>query len=315
MADELGIPNACASVDELIQRNDVDVVHVCTPPGVHLEQVTAVLEAGKHVVSEKPLATSSADARKLLDLAEAQGVVHAVTYNYRFYPMLQAMRTAVADDRLGRVHLIRGSYLLNELLTLDSADHWLLRPALAGPGLVLADVGVHWWDMVEYVTGQRITDVICSSRVVREPKGPGEDSAALMLRLDGGAAAVAAISDAAAGYGNSIELTLVGTGASAWWRQEDPERLWVAPLKGPIELTVRPQQPQGVELPRTLQLPAEQPQGYLDAFRDFMASVYGAVSGSDERRGFPTFADGLRGVQILEAVVESAATDAWTPVQ
>jgi predicted dehydrogenase len=315
MAEQLHVEHACESFEELVGREDVDVVHVCVPPGHRVDPVLAAIEAGKHVVSEKPLAISSTEARRLHDAAEKAGVVHAVTYNYRFYPMLGAMRHAVASGRLGRVHLVRGSYLLNELLGLGGADHWLLHPELTGPGLALADVGPHWWDMVEYVSGQRITEVICTMQKVREGQGEGEDSAAIMIRLDGGAAGAALVSDMAAGYGNAIELTLVGTEASAWWRQEDPEHLWVAPLEGPIEFHVRPQQPEGVALPPTLQLPGEQPMGYLDAFRDLMAAVYGAVAnGGESTIEFPTFADGLRGVEILEALVESASTNQWKAV-
>jgi len=312
MADELRVERACESFEELVGLSEVDVVHVCVPPGSRADPVLAALNAGKHVVAEKPLAISSGAAKRLHDAAERAGVVHAVTYNYRFYPMLQAMRHAVASGRLGRVHLVRGSYLLDELLGLGGADHWLLHPDQAGPGLVLADVGPHWWDMVEYVSGQRIIEVMCAMRKVREAQGEGEDSAAIMIRLDGGATGAALISDMAAGYGNAIELTLVGTEASAWWRQEDPEHLWIAPLEGPIEFHVRPQRPEGVRPPATLQLPGEQPMGYLDAFRDLMAAVYGAVANDGAATTeFPTFADGVRGVQVLEALVESATNDQW----
>jgi predicted dehydrogenase len=316
VADELRVHDACASAEELVSRPDIDVVHVCTPPGTRAPLARAALRAGKHVISEKPLAINAEEAAMLAEEARRIGVVHAVTYNYRFYPMLRALREAVRAGRLGTVHLIHGAYLLDELLRLGESDHWLLDPESVGPALVLADVGLHWWDMLEYVTGDRITDVSCSAQIVRPRGGRGEDSAALMLRTAGGARAVAAISNVAAGYGNTIDFGVIGTKASALWRQQDPEHLWIAPLGQPAEMHVRSQHPAGVLMPDTLQLPAEQPQGFLDAFRDFMSAVYSAVADRNHRPAldYPTFADGLRGVRILEAVAASINRNEWVPV-
>jgi predicted dehydrogenase len=313
VAAELRVPFACASAAELVALEDVDVVHVCTPNTCHAGHVRLALAAGKHVVCEKPLAPSASEAAALLREAQASDRIHAVAYNYRFFAMVQAMRAAVAEGRLGRVHLIRGAYLLDEILRIDDPDSWLLDPGRRGDSLSLADVGVHWWDLVEHVSGQRIERVACARQAVRGRDAIGEDSAAVMLRLDGGATAVAAIAGAAPGHGNTIQLELIGDQASAWWEQEDPDRLWFGALGEPVARTMRPSRPPGVHIPGTLQMPAGHVQGYLDAFRDLMATIYQAVDGAPVP-AHPTFEDGARGVRVLDALLRSADTEAWTAV-
>lgn len=315
LASELGVPIACGDARELVAREDLDVVHICSPPNLHAEQAMLAIEAGKHVVCEKPLATSAVDADRLLAAATANDVVHAVAYNYRFYPMLQAARARVFNADLGRLHLVRGAYLIEELLLVDDPDSWLLDPARAGSALALADVGVHWWDLVEFVTGQLAVEVLCAFQVARNPAVTGEDSAAVMMRLDSGAIAVGVISTVAPGHGNTITIELTGMQASALWNQDEPDRLWLGPLGMPTQLIWRSPQPDGVVLPSTLQLPAGMPQGYLDAFRDLLASIYAAVAGDRNGPTFPTFADGSRGIHILEAMIESGHSQSWVNVR
>jgi predicted dehydrogenase len=309
VAAELRVPVACESVEALVARGDVDVVHVCTPNALHAEQVRLALAAGKHVVCEKPLASTAADAALLLAEAEASGRVHAVAYVYRFYPMVQAMRAAVAAGRLGRMHLLRGAYLADFVLAEDPGS-WVLDPSLCGPALALADVGVHWWDLAEHVSGRRATAALCTRQAAREPGAPGEDSAAILLRLDGGAVASAVISVAAPGHGNTIELEAIGTRASLRWEHGDPDRLRLGALGAAEESWMRRAGGGGGTAPA---MPAGHPHGYLDAFRDLIASVYARIAGG-EGASHPTFADGLRGMRILEALLASAERAAWVDV-
>jgi predicted dehydrogenase len=313
LAAELRVPVASASAEALVALDEVDVVHVCTPNVLHPGQVRLALAAGKHVVCEKPLAISPAVADALHREAEESGRVHAVAYNYRHYPAVQAMRAAVAAGELGRVHLVRGCQLLDELLTIDDPGSWLLDADQRGEALSLADVGVHWWDLVEHVTGRRIERVLCARQAVRSQDAIGEDSAAVMLALEGGATAIGAISGAAPGHANTIELELIGTEASAWWEQEDPDRLWLGHLGDPVGRIMRPRETPGVDVPGTLQMPAGHVSGYLDAFRDLLATVYRSIGGAAEAT-YPTFADGARGIRVLDALVRSAGSGAWTPI-
>lgn len=275
-AAELGVENACADARSLAQHPDVDVVHVCTPNSLHAEQASIAIEAGRHVVCEKPLATSAADAARLLEQAREAGVVHAVAYVYRFDPKVAGLRRRIAEGGLGRVHLIHGAYLLDEVLAdLTGPGSWMLDPARMGPSLSLADVGVHWWDQVEYLTGRHVVEAFCTRQSARDPAAPGEDSAALILRLEGGAVAVAAISGAAPGHENTLEIEVLGTEASARWEDDSADR--------------------------------------LDTFCDLLASVYAGIEGR-EGPPYPTFEDGLRGMRVLEALLESADSGSWARV-
>jgi predicted dehydrogenase len=298
---------------DLVELETVDVVHVCTPNFLHAEHARMALAAGKHIVCEKPLATSVSDCVQLVELAERSERVNAVSYNYRFYPMVQTMRAAAAHGELGEIHLIRGCYLLDEALALDP-DSWMLDPERMGPSLVLADVGVHWWDLVEYVTGQQIREVLCSTHTARRTGGSGEDTAAISLRLKDGALALAAISNAVPGHSNTIELSVTGTDATATWTQAVPDQLLWGQLGKPVEIRVRgATTAPDAYAPSTLQLAAGQPQGYLDAFRDLHSAIYAAIAGHDTP-GYPTFADGLRGVRVLNALIQSAQDGVWISV-
>jgi predicted dehydrogenase len=316
IAAELEVPVACESVNDLVSRSDVDVVHVCTPNAMHVSQAMLAIEAGKHVVCEKPLAVSSAEAGALLRMAEARGVVNAVCYNYRYYPMLQAMRAAIIRGAIGRMHVLRGAYMADYALSLstEDPDNWAFDSHHTGSSLSLTDIGVHWWDLLEHVSGQRIERVICAQWSARDPETPGADSVAILLRLEGGAIASSVISAAASGHGNTLELEAVGTKASLRWEQESAESLWQRAVGQPARLLTRRPDLEDVRLPHTLQLPHCHPQGYLDGFRDLMARVYEAVDGGAREGQYPTFADGLRGVVILEALLKSVDTGSWISV-
>ncbi len=315
-AARLGVADAHASAEALIASDRVDVVHVCTPNAQHAGQVRAALAAGKHVVSEKPLATSVADAEELLALARQAGTVHALCHNYRYYPMVQALRALVAAGELGRIHLVRGSYLLEELLGAD-AGHWMLDPEQMGPALSLADVGVHWWDLVEHVTGLRIGEVLCEQRSIRRGVADGgEDTAAIVLRLDGGAIASGTICQVAPGHGNTVTLEAIGDRAGASWDIREPNRLVVRELGG-VERVLTRATPAVEALGAAATLPAGQPEGQADAFRDLLARVYAHIRGGGEADAagrYPTFADGVRGLQVLDALLRSAGASAWAPV-
>jgi len=313
-ASELGVAVACADADELARRDDVDVVHVCTPNAMHPAQVQAAIDAGKHVVCEKPLATTSAVAQTLLEAAHDAGVGHAVAYNYRCFAMVHALRRAIANGELGRVHLIHGGTLSDELLRDEARDHWMFDAALMGNALTLADVGVHWWDLVAHVTGEPVVEVACArQRVTTGPDG-AEDSTAIMLRLAGGAVAVAAISGVAPGHGNAMTVEAIGTRASALWRQEDPDCLIVGSLADGQRRRLRTPDDALVDAFATTHVAAGHVEGYLDAFRALIGIVYTGFGHRSSAPAYPTFADGVQGLRVLEALVRSSANGRWEPV-
>ena len=313
-AERLGVEGIYPSAEELIASDDIDVVHVCTPNALHLPQCRAALEAGKHVVAEKPLATSARDAEELLHLAEGASVVHALCHTYRYYPMVQVLRKLVASGELGRVHTIHGTWLAEELLAVDPG-HWMLDPRQMGASLSLADVGIHWWDLVEHVTAMTISDVMCDTRAARPSAGDGdgEDSAVFVMRLDGGAIASGTVCQAAPGHGNTVTLELIGDRAAATWDIRSANLLVVRELGGAqrvLERATEPVRALGV----TTRLPAGQPEGHADALRDLLTRVYDHIRTGDPSAGYPTFADGLRGLRVLEALLQSARGGHWTAV-
>lgn len=310
------MPVACDSATELARHPDVDVVHVCTPNSLHDEQVLTAIEARKHVLCEKPLAITAARAQALLDAALTAGVGHAVAYNYRYFSMVRAMRAAIAADELGRVHLVQGRWLSDELLRVENRDHWIFDPAQIGSALTLADIGVHWWDLVSYVTEQPIVEVMCARQAVTTGEGGGEDSTAVMLRLADGAVAVGAISGAAPGHANSLELEAIGTHGSAAWKQEDPDRLALGSIGTTVRSRLRAPGDAYTHGFASPHLPQGHIEGYLDAFRELVGAVYsGFADGRPEGEpGYPTFTDGLRGIMVLEALIASADSAKWEPV-
>lgn len=312
-AGQFNIPVACCP-EELPSLADVEVVHVCATNHLHAKLAEAAIAGGKHVVCEKPLALSADEAWRLVGLAAKKGVVAAVPYAYRYYAMPRLLRSLIAEGRLGEVHLVRGGFVLEEIL-LRSADHWFLDPARMGNSITLADVGVHWWDLVEYVIGTRVTSVVSSLRSVRSgtKAPPGDDSDAVLFLFKSGAAGVAAMSHTAAGHNNTFDIEVFGTEGSARWSEEDPDHLWLHRLAGPVEMMSRSSSVD-VDLPDTLQLPAGLPQGFNDAFRDMMSAIYCRIRGQRET-SYPTFEDAARGVSVLEAVLHSAQDQCWTDVE
>ena len=296
-AARLGVPTAHGSADSLISTADVDVVHVCTPNGMHFAQCYDALVAGKHVVAEKPLATSAVDAADLLARAKAANVVHAVCHAYRHHEAVQTLRELVAGGGLGQIHTIHGTYLLDELIAVGSG-HWMLDPVQMGPSLSLADVGVHWWDLVEHVTGTVVAAAFCEARTTRPGASTGEDSAALLLRLDDGAVATGTVCQTAPGHGNTITIEAIGSRGVAEWDSRRADRLRVGDAG---------------RCWRVLDFPS--PPTRIAAFRSLFERVYAHVRFGRPAAGpYPTFADGVHGLRVLEALLESARRGRWVDV-
>lgn len=306
----LGIERTFATAEELVTSAEIDVVHVCAPNHLHLPICRSALNAGKHVVAEKPLCTNVADAETLLRLAEQAGVIHAVCYGYRYYPMVEALRLLVANAELGEVVAVAGSWLNDELLTIEPG-HWMLDRDQMGPSLSLADVGIHWWDLVEHVTATEIVEVLCESRTARPGGGPGEDLAVLALRLSGGAVGSATVCQAAPGHGNTVTLEVIGEKATAAWDIRDANRLTVRESGGAVRILERATAPV-VEMGIHAHLPVGQPEGHAEALLNLFRRIYGRVG--DEEVEHPTFVDGVRGLHILEALTESASDGRWVSV-
>ncbi len=311
------------TVEELIASPDVDVVHICTPNHVHEPVALAALAAGRHVICEKPLATTLAGAQRLGDAARASDRVTAVPFVYRFYPSVRDARARIARGDAGALHLLHGSYL-QDWLARPEDDNWRVDPVLGGVSRAFADIGVHWCDLVEFVTGHRIVEL--SARLLTALSRPGtanaagtatsgtatEDIAVVNFSTDRGAVGSVVVSQVTHGRKNRLWFSLDGADASFSFDQELPDALWIggrdANLTVPRGGTATTEAAQ-----RYNTLPAGHPQGYQDCFNAFVADVYAAMAGA-RPDGLPSFEDGLRAARLTDAVLAASASATWVPV-
>jgi predicted dehydrogenase len=315
VAHQLGVARAEADADAVFSASDIDVVHICTPNATHAPLAAAALAAGKHVVCEKPLATSVADARALVRAADEAGVVGAVPFVYRYHPMVREARARVASGRMGTLLTLDGSYLQDWMLREDD-DDWRADAAAGGPSRAFADIGSHLCDLVEFVTGERIARLAARTRRVFDERGgrrvTNEDVAALLIETESGALGTLLVSQMAPGRKNALIIELHGSRRSIRFAQERPEELWVGARKA-SRLVLRDPATASPDSARLQPLPAGHPMGYQDAFDGFVGDVYAAIAG-ERPDGLPTFADGLRAAVITDAVLESAERRSWIEV-
>jgi predicted dehydrogenase len=310
----LGSAKVFASADELIESGEIDLVHVCTPNHLHAPFALKALSAGLAVVCEKPLATDAASAALMAGRAAEAGLVATVPFVYRFHAMVREARQRVARGDVGRISLIQGSYLQDWLLRPDD-DNWRVDPEVGGPSRTFADIGSHWCDLAEFVTGERIAGVFAQTAVV-QPERAGtspvvtEDVATVQFRTASGAVGTLATSQVSPGRKNRLFLEISGTEASLAFDQEQPEMLWVGDRAGSRTLMRDPEILSEAALPYS-PLPAGHAQGYHDCFDAFVADTYAAFRG-EHRDGLPGFADGARAAAICDAVLASAENGRWT---
>jgi predicted dehydrogenase len=312
-AADLGIERSFDSLGELLADDSIDVVHICTPNTQHASQALAVIAAGKHVICEKPLTVTSADAESLVAAASAAGVTATVPFVYRFHPMVREARARVAEGETGRLLGIHGSYLQDWLLE-STDDNWRVDAAAGGSSRAFADIGSHLVDLIEFITGDRISRVAATKRTFFADRAEHsavttEDAVAVALETVSGAIGTLLISQVAPGRKNRLYLEIAGSAESIGFDQEAPETLWLGRREGTQVLPRDPGQLHG-DAARLSVVPGGHPQGYPDAFSAFVADSYAAMTGADPD-GLPRFEDGLRAVRITEAVMESADSGTW----
>jgi predicted dehydrogenase len=334
-AAALGVPRATTDIREVLDDPSIEVVHVCTPNKTHVEIATAVLEAGKHLVLEKPVALDSAAARRLADLARRKDRHAGVALTYRGYPMVRRARAVVEAGETGPIRLVHGGYI-QDWLANPTDYNWRLEPEVGGASRAVADIGSHWFDTAEFITGLRVEAVFAdlatfiprrsrplggsvafgtSEGPVEEVDVHSEDAATILVRFAGGARGAAVISQVSPGRKNAFTLEIAGSQATIDWDQEDPERLWIRTRDEARQLTRRSEDGPGAG-PGVPSLPAGHPEGWAEALRDLIRPLYAAVqsgqSAADRPAAdYPTLDDGARGVTFVEAVLSSARDDRW----
>ncbi|HYZ78528.1 MAG TPA: Gfo/Idh/MocA family oxidoreductase [Gaiellaceae bacterium] len=331
------LPEPYDSFEALLDDPRVDVVHLTTPNHLHYEQAKAVFAAGKHVVCEKPLALDSAQSAELVELAARSGLVHCTNFNVRFYPHCQQARALVADGRLGDVWSVHGGYLQDWLL-LPTDWNWRLEPEKGGELRAVSDMGSHWLDLVQFVTGRRVVEVVAdlatTITIRRRPVGEvetfataadveredapmsTEDLAHVLVRFDGGALGSAVVSHVSAGRKNSLRFEVDGSLGALGWDSERPEELWLGHRGRPNEVLLRSPALLEPEAAIRTTLPAGHAEGFADTFKELYRAVYAAVAagGMPDEPDFPTFADGHRENVLAEAVLRSARERRWVEV-
>lgn len=337
-AAALGIPRAYASLDELLADDAVQVVHITSPNAAHYEQARRSLEAGRHVVCEKPLALKSTETAELVRVAERSGKVAAVNYNVRFYPLAIEARERVRRGELGAIYHVTGAYVQDWLLRATDFN-WRVLANRAGETRAIGDIGTHWLDLLTSISG-RAVEAVCADLATflptrQRPVGSvqtftsagspaettsvpieTEDYASILLRFAGGVHGVLTVSQVVAGRKNSLRYEIAGAKGALAWDGERPNELWIGHRDRPNELLLR----DPALLSEPARAAASYPGGHNEGFPDTFKQLYRAVY-ADIRAGrpsaeptYPTFADGHREVILCEAILRSHHEQRWVAI-
>jgi predicted dehydrogenase len=334
-----GLEQGYASFDALIADPTVDVVHICTPNYLHYDMCRAAITAGKHVICEKPLAVTSEQSAELVKLAAEKGVVGAVNHNIRFYPLNHDARARIQAGEIGDVRLIHGHYL-QDWLFYPTDWNWRLEPDLGGAMRAVADIGTHWFDLITWLTGLKITSVMADMATLipvrKKPQGEvetyanmlqteanavdtpihTEDYATIMLRFDNGARGVLTVSQVSAGHKNRLQWEINGDAASLGWQQEDPNTLWLGRRDGPNGIIAKDPSLMQDAGRQIAGYPGGHAEGYPDTFKQLFRAVYGYINAGDFTvpPPFPTFTDGHHELVLCDAVLQSSKENRWVDV-
>ncbi len=337
LAAEFGAQKAEADYRRILEDPAVDAVHVCTPNFMHATIAKDSLQAGKHVICEKPLATSVKEAQDLVATAHSTKRRNATSHNLRYYPMVQHMRRMVEDGDLGEILVVQGTYSQDWLLY-DTDWNWRLDRKSNGPSRTLADIGSHWCDMVEHVTGKRITSVCADLQTFHKtrkaPKGPietfagktlkpedytevdidTEDFGAVLIRMGDRTRGAFTASQVSAGCKNRLSMEIYGTKSGVQWNQERPDELWIGNRNTNNQIIIKDPSLLKDKAKPYADLPGGHSEGYDDTFKQVFRRFYQSINDPDMAPEYPQFADGLRQLTILEAELASHEKRAWMDV-
>ncbi len=339
-AGQLGLPKAYGTWEELVGDDEVGAVHITTPNRLHFSQCADAMRAGKHVLCEKPLAMTSEESAELVRLAKGSGLVCGVNYNFRFYPINLEAKSRVAAGELGRIHSIFGSYQQDWLLH-DTDYNWRVLAEEQGELRAVADIGTHWIDLVENITGQKVAAVFADIHTVhpvrRRPKGEvetfsgklgaggatepvaisTEDIGCLLLRFDGGARGAVFVSQMTPGRKNCLRYEIAGSESSLEWFGEEPNQIWRGYREKANEVLLKDPS-LGSELARRFTgYPGGHAEGFPDSFKMCFRAFYEAIAngGAGGEVEFATFEDGHREIVLCDAVLKSARAGRWVKTE
>ena len=308
---------------EAEREDGIEAVAIVTPNHMHFPVAKTFLEVGIHVICDKPMTTTLAEAQELAEIAAASGKVFVLTHNYTGYPMIRQARAMVAAGDLGKIRMVHAEYIQDWLA--DRAEDtgskqagWRVDPAKAGAGGSIGDIGTHAHNLACFVTGLKVERLSADLSSFVEGREL-DDNANMLLRFVGGAKGMLWASQVAVGNENGLSLRVYGDKGGLEWRQEEPNRLWFTPLGEPKRLLTRGGAGANAAAAAVSRIPAGHPEGYLEGFATIYAEAAELIHASDageappDGLALPTLADGIDGLAFIEACVASSQNDgAWT---
>lgn len=344
-AERLGLPHRYRDLAEVLADGNVDAVHLTTPNRYHYEHARAVLQAGKHVLCEKPLAMTSRETAELVRLAAESGLAAGVAYNIRFYPLCHEARERMRAQSGGVLH-VAGSYVQDWLLK-PTDFNWRVVAEDGGELRAVADIGTHWLDLVQFVCERRVTAVCAdlqtvhpvrqapvgsvetftgkqvavekqaAQAAVREVPITTDDYGAILLRFEGGARGVLWVSQVTAGRKNCLRFEVAGAEESLAWESERPNELWIGRRDGANEVLIRDPALMTDAARRLSDYPGGHNEGFPDTFKQLFKTFYGYIEAGDfaAPKPYPTFADGHHEVVLCEAVLRSHREQRWVALK
>lgn len=339
-AEALRIAKVYESCEAMLADPTIQVVHITSPNHLHYPQVKAALLAGKHVVCEKPLAMDATESAELVALAAHCGLVHAVNFNIRFYPLAQQARAMVQSGEVGPIYITQGSYLQDWLLYATDWN-WRLEPGLGGDMRAVADIGSHWLDLLTFITGLKVAEVCADFATFlptrQKPAKPidtfsgklltpadyisqpihTEDYATIMLRYANGARGTLTVSQVSAGRKNRLFFEINGARASLIWDSERPNELQIGHRDRPNELLLKDPALLAPEARQYASYPGGHSEGFPDTFKQLYTAIYRYIQAGDYSApaDFPTFVDGHYELVLGEAILRSARESRWVSVE
>jgi predicted dehydrogenase len=337
-AEAQGIPFATDKLDDVLSNPDIKAVHICTPNVDHYPMSLAAIQAGKAVLCEKPMTMNVQEARELVAAANAKNAINCVQHNLRYYPVVQQIRQMISHGDLGDILIVQGTYSQDWLL-FETDWNWRLDRTENGPLRVMGDIGSHWMDMIQHLSGLSITSVCADLAIFhkerKRPRGSvetfsakkttssdlesfpidTEDFGAVLLRLGGRARGAFTVSQMSAGRKNKFAFEIFGTKAGVAWDQESPDTLWIGHRNEPNQIIIKDASLFYEAAAKFSDLPGGHSEGYDDSHKQVFKNFYARIADPSLPIDYPTFEDGLHGMILLAAVADSAQKRAWVDIQ
>lgn len=334
-AEDLNVPFGFRDYREMIDSVELDVIHICTPNNTHYEIAMYAMAKGINVICEKPFTTSIEQAKTLVKVAREKKLINAMNFHNRFYPLTNNLKQIIKNGDLGEIFSIHGGYIQDWLLY-DTDFNWRLISTQSGKTRAVADIGSHWFDLIEYITELKITEVFAEfgtfhktrkcpimpsetfsnvgfkNEEYKEIKIDTEDFACVMLRFENGAIGNATISQMFAGIKNKISVFVGGSKMSGEWDSDDTNNLILGRRNQPNLIINKDPKILNPHAAALANYPGGHVEGFPDAIKQVFKQVYTSIEYPSNDYDYATFEDGLRQMIICEKVYESSQTGKWT---